>query len=104
MAQSQAAPLALPLGELSPKVTERGLQAFLNGDINLCARAAKIHMFFPLSRLHRQLSQRESQVPRVMHYTERCIEVRPCYLFDKLKFTNYFLTSFSSIFLLSAIF
>ena len=23
------------------------------------------------------LSLRESQVPRVMHYTERCIEVRP---------------------------
>lgn len=21
-----------------------------------------------------------------MHYTERCIEVRPCYLFDKLEF------------------
>ena len=20
-----------------------------------------------------------------MHYTERCIEVRPCYLFDKLE-------------------
>ena len=44
MAQLQAAPLALPLGELSPKVTERGLQAFLNGDINLCAHAAKIHI------------------------------------------------------------
>ena len=36
--------LALPLGELSPKVTERVLQAFLNGDINLCAHAAKIHI------------------------------------------------------------
>ena len=44
MAQLQAVPLALPLGELSPKVTERGLQAFLNGDINLCAHAAKIHI------------------------------------------------------------
>ena len=31
------------------------------------------------------LSLWESQVPRVMHYTERCIEVRPCYLFDKLE-------------------
>ena len=31
----------------------------------------------PLSRLRRQLSQRESQVPRSTHYTERCIEVRP---------------------------
>ena len=42
-------------------------------------------MFSPLSRLRRQLSQRESQVPRVMHYTERCIEVRPRYLFDKFR-------------------
>ena len=31
------------------------------------------------------LSFWESQVPRVMHDTERCIEVRPCYLFDKLE-------------------
>ena len=44
MAQLQAVPLALPLGELSPKVTERVLQAFLNGDINVCAHAAKIHI------------------------------------------------------------
>ena len=44
MAQLQAAPLALPKGELSPKVTERALQAFLNVDINVCAHAAKIHI------------------------------------------------------------
>ena len=37
-----AVPLALPLGELSPKVTERALQALLNGNINLCTHAAKI--------------------------------------------------------------
>ena len=36
--------MALPLGELSPKVTERVLQTLLNGDINLCAHAAKIHI------------------------------------------------------------
>ena len=47
-------------------------------------------MFSPLSRLRRQLSQRESQVPRVMHYTERCIEVRPRYLFDKFRFAGEF--------------
>ena len=47
-------------------------------------------MFFPLSRLRRQLSQSESQVPRVMHYTERCIEVRPCYLFDKQEIAGLF--------------
>ena len=42
MVQLQAFPLALPLGELSPKVTERALQALLNGNINLCTHAAKI--------------------------------------------------------------
>ena len=34
-------------------------------------------MFSPLSRLRRQLSQRESQVPRVMHYTERSYRSAP---------------------------
>ena len=42
-------------------------------------------MFFPLSRLRRQLSQRESQVPRVVHYTERWIEVP---LFSVRRLTN----------------
>ena len=42
MARLQAFSLALPLGELSPKVTERALQALLNGNINLCTHAAKI--------------------------------------------------------------
>ena len=42
---------------------------------------------FPLSRLRRQLSQRESQVPRVTHHTERCIEVRS-YLFGKSEITE----------------
>ena len=42
MARLQAFPLALPLGELSPKVTERALQALLNGNINLFTHAAKI--------------------------------------------------------------
>ena len=34
--------LALPLGELSPKVTERALQPFLNGNINLCTHTIKV--------------------------------------------------------------
>ena len=120
MAQLQTDALALPLGELSPKVTERALQALLNGNINLCAHATYLRrkryqsfrswgvislrnrrafsswllsfgmvMFFPLSRLRRQLSQRESQVPRVTHYTERCIEVRS-YLFGKSEFAGPF--------------
>ena len=33
------------------------------------------------------LSQRERQVLRSTHYTERCIEVRP-YSFDRIKFGN----------------
>ncbi len=34
--------LALPLGELSPQVTERVLQSILNGEVNLRAHAVKI--------------------------------------------------------------
>ena len=37
-------PLALPLGELS----ERGLQPFLNDNINLCAHTAKIPVDIPV--------------------------------------------------------
>ena len=53
MAQLPAAPLALPLGELSPQVTERGKASFLNDKINL----------FALSDLAAlgHLSQRERQ-------------------------------------------
>ncbi len=50
-----------------------------------CLLSFGMVMFFPLSRLRRQLSQRESQVPCVTHYSKRCTEVRP-YLFDKLEF------------------
>ena len=41
-------PLALPLGELSPKVTERALQPLLNGKINLCADTVKIPVNVPI--------------------------------------------------------
>ena len=61
MAQLQASSLALPPGELSPKVTERALPVFLNGYISWYGH------IFPLSRLRRQLSQRESQVSRATH-------------------------------------
>ena len=40
--------LALPLGELSPEVTERAWQSFLNGKINLCAHTAKIPVDLPV--------------------------------------------------------
>jgi len=86
------AALALPLGELSPQVTERALQPGLNGNVNLFAHTTKIPVDIPveksqnlslrsrrafsnwllsfgmvivcpLRRLRRHLSQRESQVP-----------------------------------------
>ena len=58
MAQLHAASLALPLGELSPKVTERALQALLNGTINLCAYAAKILVDIPVGKTQNLQSKR----------------------------------------------
>jgi len=45
-------------GELSPKVPERVLQAFLNGDINLCAHAAKIHINISVRKMQNLQSKR----------------------------------------------
>ena len=41
-------PLPLPLGELSPQVTERVLQPFSNDKINLCAHTTKIPVDIPV--------------------------------------------------------
>ena len=41
-------PLALPLGELSPQVTERVLQPFSNDKINLCAHITEIPVDIPV--------------------------------------------------------
>ena len=41
-------PLALPLGELSPQVTERALQSFSNDKIDLCAHTTKISVDIPV--------------------------------------------------------
>ena len=41
-------PLALPLGELSPQVTERVLQPFSNEKIDLCAHTTKISVDIPV--------------------------------------------------------
>ena len=41
-------PLALPLGELSPQVTERVLPPFLNHKINLCTHTTKIPVDLPV--------------------------------------------------------
>ena len=136
-------PLALPLGELSPQVTERVLQPFSNDKINLCTHITEIPVYIPVGesqnlqpKRHQELrtfsiiskplrlvmlraiqfndksgrsaikvhlvwslvtlsvlaalghlSQGERQ-GMLARYTERCIEVRPCYLFDKSEFSN----------------
>ena len=41
-------PLALPLGELSPQVTERALQPFSNNKINLCTHITEIPVYIPV--------------------------------------------------------
>ena len=41
------AALALPLGELSPQVTERVLQPVMNGNVNLFAHTTKIPVNIP---------------------------------------------------------
>ena len=58
LSKKPAQPLALPLGELSPKVTERALQAVLNGDINLCAHAAKIPINISVGKTQNLQSKR----------------------------------------------
>ena len=40
--------LALPLGELSPQVTERILQPFSNDKINLCTHITEIPVYIPV--------------------------------------------------------
>ena len=51
MAQLQADALALPLGELSPKVTERAFLPVLNGKFNLFAHTTKISVNIPVGKL-----------------------------------------------------
>ena len=41
-------PLALPLGELSPQVTERVLQPFSNDKSNLCTHITEIPVYIPV--------------------------------------------------------
>ena len=47
-----------------------------NIDVVIIAIATNLEILYPLSRLRRQLSQRESQELAPTHYTLRCIEVR----------------------------
>ena len=44
------AALALPLGELSPQVTERVLQPVMNGNVDLFTNTAKIPVNLPVGK------------------------------------------------------
>ena len=57
MAQLQADALALPRGELSPKVTERAFLLVLNGNINLFAHTTKIAVNIPVGKSQNIQSQ-----------------------------------------------
>ena len=72
------AALALPLGELSPKVTERALQAFLNGDIHLCAHAAKIPINISVGKTQSLQSKRcqKCGTLRIIGHSLRLIVLR----------------------------
>ena len=94
---TRCSPLVLPLVELSPQVTERGLQPFSNDKINLHIteipvdipvgesqklrprRHQKLRTFSSVLAALGHLSQMERQ-GMLARYTERCIEVRPSFL------------------------
>ena len=63
-------PLALPLGELSPQVTERVLQPFLNNKINLCAHTTKISVDIPGWRITKPPNQEPSRIENVPHHKQ----------------------------------
>ena len=55
-------PLALPLGELSPKVTERVLQPFSNDKINLCTHITEILVDIPVGESQNFQSKRHQEL------------------------------------------
>ena len=78
-------PLALPLGELSPQVTERGLQSFLNDTINLCAHTAKISVNSPVGETQnlQTKSRQELRTFRIISEPLGFIMLRPIQFNDQ---------------------
>ena len=66
------------MGALSPKVTERVLQALLNDTINLCAHTAKIPVDIPVGETQNLQSKRcqECGALRIIGYPLRLIVLR----------------------------
>ena len=71
--------LALPLGELSPKVTERALHPPLNNTINLCTHAMKIHIDILVGKAQNLQSKRcqKCGTLRIIRHPLRIIVLRP---------------------------
>jgi hypothetical protein len=64
--------LALPLGELSPQVTERVLQTVLYDEVNLCANAPEIPVDLPIGEsqhLQTKISQKFGSFRIICHAT-----------------------------------
>ena len=55
-------PLALPLGELSPQVTERVLQPFSNDKINLCTHITEIPVYIPVGESQNLQTKRHQEL------------------------------------------
>ena len=56
--------LALPLGELSPQVTERALQPFSNDTINLYTYSRKISVNIPVGESQNLQTKRRQELNR----------------------------------------
>ena len=63
-------PLALPLGELSPQVTERALQPFSNNKINLCTHITEIPVYIPVGESQNLQPKETSGIENVQHHKQ----------------------------------
>ena len=78
-------PLALPLGELSPQVTERVLQPFSNDKINLCAHTTKIPVDIPVGESQNLQPKRHQELRtfRIISKPLRFVMLRAIQFNDK---------------------
>ena len=78
-------PLALPLGELSPQVTERVLQPFSNDKINLCTHITEIPVYIPVGESQNLQPKRHQELRtfRIISKPLRFIMLRAIQFNDK---------------------
>ena len=79
-------PLALPLGELSPQVTERALQPVLNDNVNLFTHTTKIPVNVPIGESQdlQTKSHQKLRALRIICHTLRLIMLRTIYFDNQL--------------------